>query len=94
MQAVNIMGPELYFKSFGSTPAPLTDALLASYTITVTPIGPGQMLTFFAGADPADMFQNGYITDGGTGGGPWIIPEPACLMLLMAAAPFLRRRSY
>ena len=101
--AVNTMGPELYFKSFGQTPL-LNNALLCSYTIHLTgPVSLGDQIVIMAGADPGPgpngMFGNGYIS--GTAGGPWhpgaplvidIVPEPATMLLLLGALPFLRRR--
>jgi hypothetical protein len=98
MAAMNMMGPELYFKSFGTTPAPLAAALVATYNVTVAPLNPGDVLVITAGADPMGMFGNGYSYAGGTQGGPFhpglglTIPEPASILLLLGALPFLRRR--
>ena len=99
MAAINLMGPELYFKTFGQTPL-LNNALLASYVIHVTgPVVIGDQIAIMAGADPNNMFGNGYIS--GAAGGPWdqgapliidIVPEPASILLLLGALPFLRRR--
>ena len=99
MAMVNMMGPDMYFKQFGSTASPLTAALVAQYVIHVAPLNPGDTLAIMAGADPLNAFGNGYITLGGAGGGPWhpgapliITPEPASILLLLGALPFLRRR--
>ncbi|MHC4795147.1 MAG: PEP-CTERM sorting domain-containing protein [Planctomycetota bacterium] len=96
MAAYNAEGPELYFKNFGSTSAPLTAALMAQYVINVASLNPGDSLAITAGGS---NFGNGYITDGGGGGGPWapgvpliITPEPASILLLLGALLFLRRR--
>jgi hypothetical protein len=98
MAAINMQAPEMYFKNYGSVP-PVVAGLLAQYVIHVAPLNPGDTLAIYAGADPMGMFGNGYITYGGAGGGPWhqgapliITPEPATMLLLLGALPFLRRR--
>ena len=97
MQAVNMTAPDSYFKNFGTTPAPLTAGLVAQYVIHVAPLNPGDSLAITAGANPYAYMANGYIT--ATGAGPWhpgapliITPEPASILLLLGALPFLRRR--
>jgi hypothetical protein len=99
MAAINGgMGPELYFNGVvGGGPAPQVLGLLAQYVVTVAPLGPGMSVQIRADVDPG--FGNGYLTNGGAGGGAWhqslpltITPEPASILLLLGALPFLRRR--
>jgi hypothetical protein len=99
MAMMNMSGPEMYFKGSGSIAPQPVPALLAQYVIHVAPLAPGDRLLITAGADPMGMFGNGYIINGGAGGGPWhpgvplvITPEPASILLLLGALPFLRRR--
>jgi hypothetical protein len=99
LQAVNQTWAESFFAYSGLK---MGGGLLATYHIQlVGAVNPGDIFLITAGTEPGPAYLGNALMDANYGMVPWgqgaaltvqIIPEPASLLLLLGALPFLRRR--
>ena len=99
LATANALGSETYLIEVGTTDAPLSSALLATYTLYLDPATPDGTYILSADGDPMG-WGNGVIFNNGVDFTEWdggqglsiIVPEPGAGLLLVLALWGLRRR--